>query len=244
MASRPGGGPGSGANQETEAADDFIFTNPALITGGSFFGLLPASFNPSDINQVRVEIYRVFPLDSTSPPSGKVPTRANSPSDVEFADRDTASGNLGISATALGAFTAANSVDLGIAPGTGGEGPVSGNEVRIDFSFLVPLLLPADHYFLVPQVLLGDPNGHFLWLSAPRPIASNPFTPDLQAWIRNADLDPDWLRVGTDIIGAPNTFNGSFALVGTPVPEPSTVLVLVSFLVLFAFAIQRKRRTS
>jgi hypothetical protein len=37
-------------------------------------------------------------------------------------------------------------------------------------------------------------------------------------WIRNADLDPDWLRVGTDIVddALPPTFNGSFLLSGTP----------------------------
>jgi hypothetical protein len=33
-------------------------------------------------------------------------------------------------------------------------------------------------------------------------------------WIRNADLEPDWLRVGTDIVGD-TTFNGSFSLSGT-----------------------------
>ncbi len=58
-------------------------------------------------------------------------------------------------------------------------------------------------------------SGHFLWLSAPNPItAGTPFTPDLQAWIRNASLDPDWLRVGTDVVGGgtPPTFNAAFSL--------------------------------
>jgi hypothetical protein len=54
-----------------------------------------------------------------------------------------------------------------------------------------------------------------LWLSAVR----NPtlFTPNLQAWIRNANLDPDWLRIGTDIIGGnpPPTFDMAFSLTGT-----------------------------
>jgi len=36
-------------------------------------------------------------------------------------------------------------------------------------------------------------------------------------WIRNADLDPDWLRVGTDIVGG-TTFNGSFSLSGETIP--------------------------
>ena len=33
-------------------------------------------------------------------------------------------------------------------------------------------------------------------------------------WIRNSNLDPDWLRVGTDIVGG-TTFNGTFSLIGS-----------------------------
>jgi putative Ig domain-containing protein len=73
--------------------------------------------------------------------------------------------------------------------------------------------LPAGHYFFVPQVQLS--SGDFYWLSGPRP-ATPPFTGDLQAWIRNSALQPDWLRVGTDIVGGvtPPQFNGSFSLHG------------------------------
>ena len=52
-----------------------------------------------------------------------------------------------------------------------------------------------------------------------------PFAPDLQAWIRNADLDPDWLRVGTDITHQ-GPFNGTFSLSGQAVPEPATFALL------------------
>ncbi|HEY7296018.1 MAG TPA: Ig domain-containing protein, partial [Dehalococcoidia bacterium] len=64
-------------------------------------------------------------------------------------------------------------------------------------------------------------SGNFYWLSAAKPIVP-PGTPfpigetDLPAWIRNSGLEPDWLRVGTDIVGggpAP-TFNGAFSLNG------------------------------
>lgn len=108
-----------------------------------------------------------------------------------------------------------------------GEGPVTGQEVIFSFS-ISPDLLPADHYFFVPLVQLSD--GEFMWLSAPKPIVSGtPFTPDLQAWIRNEELAPDWLRVGTEIVGgspAP-TFNASFSLDGvTATPEPSSLLLL------------------
>ena len=39
-------------------------------------------------------------------------------------------------------------------------------------------------------------------------------------------LDPDWLRVGTDIVGA-GTFNEAFTLAGqTIVPEPASLSLL------------------
>jgi hypothetical protein len=41
----------------------------------------------SDIQSVTIEFYRVFPKDSAFPPSGNVPTRVNSPSDVAFNSR-------------------------------------------------------------------------------------------------------------------------------------------------------------
>src|SRR5439155_10172963 len=70
---------------EMEAADDFITTaEQTTITAASFFGLLPFTAIVSNIDQVAVEIYRVFPLDSANPPDGRVPTRTNSPSDVAF----------------------------------------------------------------------------------------------------------------------------------------------------------------
>jgi hypothetical protein len=62
-----------------------------------------------------------------------------------------------------------------------------------------------------------------LWLSAPRP--GTPFPPgftDLQSWTRDVGIEPDWLRVGTDIVGGttPPTFNASFVLNGLTVPAP------------------------
>ena len=62
-----------------------------------------------------------------------------------------------------------------------------------------------------------------------------PFPPgstDLQSWIRNAALDPDWLRVGTDITHQ-GPFNAVFSLSGdtvAAVPEPETyALLLIGF---------------
>jgi hypothetical protein len=46
----------------------------------------------------------------------------------------------------------------------------------------------------------------------------------LQAWVRNSDLQPDWLRIGTDIIGGatPPTFNMAVSLTGETVPQVGT----------------------
>ena len=114
-------------------------------------------------------------------------------------------------------FSVTNSVVNGIHPSptqfTGGEGSVTGEEVMITVTFKPPILLPADHYFFRPEVELS--SGNFLWLSAPKPIVApgTPFTPDLQSWIRNDNLAPDWLRIGTDITGQ-GPFNASFSLSG------------------------------
>lgn len=241
MASRPA----SAGAFEIEAADDFILSQQTKITNATFTGLLTGGATASDIGAVSVEIYRVFPKDSNTPPSGNVPTRVNSPSDVAFDSR--AGGGLSFSSSMLNSsFTILNSVQPGgIHPApnqtTGGNGPITGAEVEFDISFVTPFDLPADHYFFVPQVQLT--NGDFYWLSAPMPIVSpgTPFAPDLQTWTRDANLDPDWLRVGTDIVGgspAP-TYNAAFSLSGQPsstgsVPEPgSLALAAIGSIALF-----------
>jgi len=240
MASRPD----SSGKIEIEAADDFILNAPALVNSGTFTGLVPTGYS---VSGVTVEIYRVFPADSNNPPSGNVPTRANSPSDVAFDSR--ASGtDLNFTATVLNnSFTAANSVLNGIHPlpgqTTGGDGAVTGQEVQFSFTLTSPFSLPADHYFFVPQVELS--NGEFYWLSSVRPIVEpgTPFAPDLQAWIRNENIDPDWLRVGTDIVGgtAPPTFNGAFSLSGIATPEPASVALFGSGMIALGVLLRRRR---
>ncbi len=218
-----GSRPPSSGKIEIESGDDFVLSGLTSIGAASFVGLIGGGAATSDISQVVVELYRVFPKDSTSPPSGNVPTRANSPSDVAFASADAIAGTLSFTATTLSAsFAASNSVLNGIntVPNqtTGGEGSVTGIEVRLDVTFTPPIILPADHYFFVPQVRISTPAGNFFWLSAPKPIVSpgTPFAPDLQSWIRNENLAPDWLRIGTDIVGGatPPTFNAVFSLAG------------------------------
>jgi PEP-CTERM motif-containing protein len=225
MASRP---PSPGGI-EIEAADDFVLNAASTITGGSFWGVATIPGAPASITDVVVSFYNIFPADSTNPPNGLVPTRTNSPADSEFASSESAAATLTFGVGAVTAGFAANSVLNGIFPipnqTTGGEGPISGAEVLINFTLVTPLDLPAGHYFFVPQVEFNN-GAQFYWLSAPKPIigGTGPFAGDLQTWMRNSDLDPNWLRVGTDIVGS-GAFNGAFSLNGTSVPEPATLVL-------------------
>ncbi len=224
---------GGTGNAEIESADDFVLTQQTQLNHATFTGLLTNGATLGDIANVNVEIYRVFSKDSVSPPSGRVPTRVNSPSDIAFDGRESAAGSLSFSVTSLNnSATAANSVLNGIHPlpnqTTGGEGPVSGQEVRFEVNFNNAMSLAADHYFFVPQVELK--NGNFLWLSAAKPIVggSGPFTPDLQSWIRDGNLAPDWLRIGTDIVGG-TAFNQAFSVSGvSAVPLPGATWLFMS----------------
>ena len=198
--------PSSPGRIQTETADDFVVTQSIVINAATFTGLIPSGAALSSISQVEIEIYHVFPLDTAFPLSGNVPTRTNSPADVEIdsATRDSADGGLAFSATIVSSsFTASNSVVHGINKHpnerTNGEGPVTGEKVQITVQFNPPISLPANHYFFRPEVLLT--SGDFMWLSAPRPTAPPLFVGDLQSWIRNDALAPDWLRIGTDITG-------------------------------------------
>ncbi len=233
----------TGPGFEIESGDDFALLAQTLIKNATFTGLVPTG---ASVSNVTVEIYRVFPNDSdVGRTSGapffsttQVPTRVNSPSDGAFDSRSSGTG-LSFSTNVLaGSFTALNSLQPGgihPAPGfhTGGNGPVTGQEVQFSVNFTTPFNLPADHYFFVPQVQLD--TGDFLWLSAPRPIVApgTPFPPgvtDLQAWARDEFLDPDWLRIGTDIVGgtpAP-TFNLAFSLEGDPTPLPGALPLFAS----------------
>jgi hypothetical protein len=251
--------PSSAGKFEIEAGDDFIVSSQTRLNNATFTGLIPTGAN---VAGVTVEIYRVFPLDSnvgrtSGPPTfstSQVPTRVNSPSDVAFSSKTSGSPELNFSTSLISAnFSALNSVLPGgihPMPGqtTGGNGPVRGQEVQFNVNFSSPLDLPADHYFFVPQVELD--NGDFLWLSSVRPIVApgTPFAPDLQAWTRDEFLDPDWLRIGTDIVGgspAP-TFNMAFTLQGvSDVPEPSTwAMMILGFAGVGFMAYRRKSKPS
>ena len=210
---------------ETETADDFTLDQTTVIRQATIVGLVPSGTQRQDIKEVEVEVYHKFPLDSAVPPSGNVPSRGNSPSDVEIgtATRAGNSGTLTFSTNVLSSnFGVGNTVVSNLKVATappGGEGSTAGEEVEITITFANPIILPAGQYFFRPEVLLT--SGDFLYLSAPKVI---PAPKDLQAWIRNSNLTPDWLRIGTDIVGgapAPN-FNMTFSLTGETVPEAGT----------------------
>jgi hypothetical protein len=227
-----GARPASAGKLEIEAGDDFLLGHSTRLTSASFTGLVPLDFTSADAIFSRVQIYQVFPNNSTNPPSGNVPTRDNSPADNALLFRETGAGLT---------FT-------GTPTTTTGEGAVTGQEVRFDVTFTDPINLAAGHYFFVPQIGLST-GGDFFWLSAIRPIVApgTPFAPDLQSWIRNEELAPDWVRVGTDIIGAPAgggaapTFNQAFAIVGTETPEPSSFVLAATGLALAGWMARRRR---
>jgi len=210
--------PASAGLVQTETADDFVLDECVLINQATFTGLLPMGAPVSNINRVEIEFYHVFPVDSNTNRTPAVVTRMNSPSDVEINDatRDSLHNSLSANATVVNpTFSALNSVINGINPApnqfTGGEGPVTGVEVTVTVTFDPPILLPADHYFFRPEV--GLSSGNFLWLSAPKPVNPPIFVGDLQSWIRNDNLAPDWSRIGTDITHQ-GPFNASYSLSG------------------------------
>jgi len=219
-----------GANKlETETADDFVLKQTTVLTGASITGLISSAMPLANITNVEVELYHVFPLDSANadPLAGNVPSRTNSPSDVEIdaATRDGSLGSLRFSASLLNAnfsvlTTVVNGINKKPLNTTRGEGPATGEEVEIVATFTKPIILPAGHYFFRPEVPVN--GGDFLYLSAPKPIVApgTAIAGDFQAWIRNSKLSPDWLRIGTDIIGSdapPFSLSGAFLQsAGTP----------------------------
>jgi hypothetical protein len=186
----------------------------------------PAGAIPA-VNDVEIELYHVFPVDSDPARMPNVLTRVNSPSDNNFAAADGALNQLSFTTTVLNpSFTAANSVFNNINPApnqfTGGQGPMTGAEVQFNVHFNTPFAVtPGDHIFFRPEVDFGS-AADFLWLSAPKPIVppGTPFTnpaQDLQSWTRNdgpGALAPDWSRIGTDITHQ-GPFNAAFELFST-----------------------------
>ena len=147
--------PDSG-NGERETGDDFLLSNATSVTGAAFTGLIPSDAN---VSKVVVEIYRVFPNDSnvgrtSGPPTfstSQVPTGINSPSDVAFASRESGSDLQFIATPLQNSFTVNNSVVNGISVGAGGEGAVTGQEVRFNASFSTPFSAAGGSLLFCPS---------------------------------------------------------------------------------------------
>jgi hypothetical protein len=216
--------PASVNKLETETADDFVLDQTTVLTGATVTGLVTTSL--ANISNVEIEMYHRFPEDSIADRTPQVPTRQNSPSDVEIdsATRDGNNHTLRFSTALLNpTFTALKTVVNSISVAQG-EPAVTGAEVEITVTFTSPIVLPAGHYFFRPEVQVN--GGDFLFLSAPKPIVApgQAIAGDLQAWIRNSKLSPDWLRIGADIIGgspAP-AFNMTFTLSGAKLESAGT----------------------
>ncbi len=216
--------PASVNKLETETADDFVLDQTTVLTGATVTGLVTTSL--ANISNVEIEMYHRFPEDSIADRTPQVPTRQNSPSDVEIdsATRDGNNHTLRFSTALLNStFTALKTVVNSISVAQG-EPAVTGAEVEITVTFTSPIVLPSGHYFFRPEVQVN--GGDFLFLSAPKPIVApgQAIAGDLQAWIRNSKLSPDWLRIGADIIGgspAP-AFNMTFTLSGAKLESAGT----------------------
>src|SRR6516164_2611143 len=73
-----------GPGLETETADDFVLTDATVISRATVHGLIASGLGVSDIKQVEVEVYHIFPIDSDTTRKPAVVTRVNSPADVEI----------------------------------------------------------------------------------------------------------------------------------------------------------------
>ena len=155
--------PQSAGKFEIESADDFDLTSPTPsgVRNIHWFDQTATLGVTPTTGEVVVEIYRVFPalsdVNRTSGPltfsTSQVPTRVNSPSDVEHDGRATSSGDLTFTTKVPGnTFTALNSVQPnGIHPTpnqtTSGNGPVTGQEVEFYVNFSKSFDFSPDHYF-------------------------------------------------------------------------------------------------
>ena len=94
---------------ETQTADDFALDETTAISGAVITGIIIPGGTPlANVSRIEVEIYHIFSQDSDIFRTINVPSRANSPSDVEIgsATRDSFARTLGFSSTVLtGNFT-------------------------------------------------------------------------------------------------------------------------------------------
>lgn len=217
----------------SETADDFFFLNSLApqfeVEGIKVDGLF--SDPDAEITNVRVELYRSFPVDSDATRTTDI-VRLNGPADDAFAAFDSAEGSLSYSVKDKGSFTVDSTITPGSLTNLGAVGSgLTGNLRQIDITLTDSILLDAaatpldqaNHYFLAATVETSQ--GDYYWLAGEQPPTT---VGDRQAWLRTEPFVPDWIRVSDIINDEPGTlapaFNASFEVSGKPVPEPSTAL--------------------
>jgi hypothetical protein len=229
--------PAGTGSLETEAADDFILTATTTIAEATISGLIPVGNSPDGYQQRRGRDLSRLPRGLADPPSGHVPTRVNSPGDVEIDDatRDASQGTVAFSATLSDeSFSVLEHRGDGINPApenmTNGDGPASGEVVEIRITFTPPIVLPADHYFFRPEVEVAGA------ISSTSPHRGDHGTRDPVCW-RFASLGPQFrleagigCASGTDIIGGatPPTFSMTFSLTGDADAQDETPTATVT----------------
>ena len=172
--------PANSETLETETADDFILTETTSIAQATITGLIPSGTPLANVSNVEIEVYHRFPKDSdvgrtSGAPmfsTAQVPTRVNSPSDVEIDDatRDGGLGTLEFTRSLLNSsFSVANTVVKGINPNT-----TRGVQRRAMWSRSPSPSPPRS--FCRRTTTSSVPRSRwpktasFLYLSAPRPI--------------------------------------------------------------------------
>ena len=154
--------------------------NTTSITSATFTGLVPAG---SSATGVVVEIYRVFPTDSDVGAHQRAANVLDGPGAhagqfaLRYRARRARHRERPISRPRSldPSFTANNSVTAGRYPSQTEPTPPAATvrsrarKCSSTVNFATPFVLPADHYFFVPQVELGR-TATFFWLSAPKPV--------------------------------------------------------------------------
>ena len=190
--------PAAPANLRSSRPTTSFSRRPRQSPSATFTGLLSGAPRSSDIGEVVVEIYRVFPDHSdvgrtSGPPTSRRRTcrRASIRRPMSHSDsRDSQQRPQFLDHRPGRRFTALNSVQPGgihPKPGqtTGGNGAVTGEEVQFNVTFTTPFDLPADHYFFVPQVEISDRRRFLLAVGAETDCSRH--RPPVH---RPAELDP------------------------------------------------------
>ncbi len=184
----------------TETADDFFLTETTVISGATITGLMTAP--SANISNVEIEMYHVFSLDSNVARTSGAPTFST----PEVVTR----------------VNSPADVEIDAATRDGSEGTLKFAGSSLNASFAVQNTV-VDGINPTPSKTGGEGPARGqevqITITFTKPIL-------LPAWIRNSDLAPDWLRIGTDIIGpdpisgaAAPKFNMTFSLAGNAIPE-------------------------